>query len=121
MRLSSKTTAGPQVPAADRKMRSTARVTQSHIVVVVVPIIRTTAFACRYKNKLCVIDLRMCQREHEPPPPTPPRSRSPATVRIYQARKVQNQRRAVTLVTQALSLRYRQAFRFALLELTCCA
>ena len=41
-----------------------ARVPELHIVVVLVPMIRTTAFACRYKNKLCVIDLRMCHREH---------------------------------------------------------
>jgi len=39
-----------------------AFVTEPHIVVVLVPIIRTTAFACRYKNKLCVIDLRMNHR-----------------------------------------------------------
>jgi hypothetical protein len=44
-----------------------ARVTESHIVVVPVPMIRDTAFACRYKNKLCVNDLRMCHREHESP------------------------------------------------------
>ena len=38
------------------------RITKSHIVVVLVPMIRTTAFACRYKNKPYVIDLRMCHR-----------------------------------------------------------
>ena len=30
--------------------------------VIVVPIIRTTAFACRYKNKPCLNDFRMCHR-----------------------------------------------------------
>ena len=39
-RLSSKTTAAPSV---------SARVTKPHIVVIVVPIIRTTAFACRWR------------------------------------------------------------------------
>jgi hypothetical protein len=33
--------------------------------------ILTTAFACRYKNKLCVIHLRMCHREHESLQPSP--------------------------------------------------
>jgi hypothetical protein len=32
-----------------------ARVTESHIIVVLVPMIRTTAFACRYKNKLALL------------------------------------------------------------------
>jgi hypothetical protein len=41
---------------------SSVRFTKPHIVVVVVPIIATTAFACRYKNKLCFNDLRMCHR-----------------------------------------------------------
>src|SRR5262245_53818786 len=36
-----------------------ARVTEPHIVVVLVPKVGTTAFSCRYKNKLCVIDVRM--------------------------------------------------------------
>ena len=35
-----------------------APVAESHIVVVLIPTIRTTAFACRYKNKPCVIDLK---------------------------------------------------------------
>src|SRR5215475_15665603 len=39
-----------------------ARVTEPHIVVVLVPKVGTTAFACRYKNKLCVIDFRICHR-----------------------------------------------------------
>jgi hypothetical protein len=39
-----------------------ARVTEPHIVVVLVPMVRTTAFACRYKNKLCV-NLRMYHRD----------------------------------------------------------
>ena len=38
-----------------------ARVTEPHIVVVLVPMVRTTAFAGRYKNKLCV-NLRMYHR-----------------------------------------------------------
>jgi hypothetical protein len=40
-----------------------ARITEPHIVVVLVPMVRTTAFACRYKNKLCV-NLRMYHRWH---------------------------------------------------------
>src|SRR5262245_6946069 len=39
-----------------------APVTEPHIVVVLVPMVRTTAFATRYKKKLCVNDLRMCHR-----------------------------------------------------------
>ena len=39
-----------------------ARVTDPHIIVVLVPMIRTTAFACRNKNKLCVSNLRICHR-----------------------------------------------------------
>jgi uncharacterized membrane protein YeaQ/YmgE (transglycosylase-associated protein family) len=38
-----------------------ARITEPHIVVVLVPMVRTTAFACRYKNKMCV-NLRMHHR-----------------------------------------------------------
>ena len=57
MRLSSKTTAAPSVPAADGRCGNyfSTPVTKPHIVVVLVPIIRTTAFACRYKTKLCVM------------------------------------------------------------------
>src|SRR5262245_42114607 len=39
-----------------------AFVTEPHIIVVLVPKIRSSAFACRYKNKLCVTDLRMYHR-----------------------------------------------------------
>ena len=37
-------------------------VTEPHIVVALVPMVANTAFACRNKNRLCVIDLRMCHR-----------------------------------------------------------
>src|SRR5262245_26720732 len=39
-----------------------ARVTEPHIVVVLVPKVGSTAFASGYKNKLCVIDFRICHR-----------------------------------------------------------
>jgi hypothetical protein len=41
---------------------SSARVTKPQLEVVLVPMILTTAFACRYKNKLCLNDLRMCHQ-----------------------------------------------------------
>jgi hypothetical protein len=39
-----------------------APVTEPHIAVVLIPMVRTTAFACRYEDKLCVVDLRMYHR-----------------------------------------------------------
>ena len=43
-------------------------VTEPHIVVVLVPVTRTTAFACGYKNKVGVFDLGMNHRDarHDP-------------------------------------------------------
>jgi hypothetical protein len=49
--------------ARDTSDDRTALVTEPHIVVVFIPMTRTTAFACRYKNKPCLIDLRVCHRD----------------------------------------------------------